>query len=75
MRGVRPVRVKLCASMEETLYLQHNIDQAAVRLALLVVVLTPAPTGRCGVTTALVLRSRMSAKACPELVEGSHLRF
>ncbi len=49
-----------------SLYLQNDIDQAAVRLALLVVVL---------MTTALVLRSRMSAKACPEPVEGSHVRF
>lgn len=51
---------------EETLYLQDDIDQAAVRFALLATVL---------ITTALALRSRMSAKACPELVEGSHVRF
>jgi hypothetical protein len=34
-----------------SLYLQNDIDQAAVRLAVLATVLTPAPTGRCGVTT------------------------
>ena len=49
------------------LYLRQNIDQAAVRPALLAVGLTPAPTGRCGVTTARVLRSRMRLT--------SHVRF
>jgi hypothetical protein len=39
-----------------SLYLQYDIDQAIARLALLAVVL---------VTTALVLRSRMSSKSLP----------
>ena len=46
---------------EETLYLQHDIDQAAVRLALLATVL---------MTTALVLRSRVRRKHALSLSKG-----
>ena len=46
---------------EETLYLQHDIDQAAMRQALLTAVL---------MTTALVLRSRVRRKHALSLSKG-----